>query len=135
MRALSWLLISLLLGGCASSKSKFSEFEDVTRLYHQALRWEGAEAIPNFLDPKYDAQSNQQRYERLQQFQIKGVRPLSAPVLDEKAGTASQQVALELVNRHTSASKTIVDVQRWRYENKRWLLSSGFPDLDKELAD
>ena len=69
--------------------------------------------------------------ERFKQVQVAGYRERT----NERAGEfeVSQVVQIDLVNRHTQEVRSVVDVQRWRYDPvaKRWWLMSGLPPIEK----
>ena len=139
MRSLRWILAMLsaaLLSACAASgKSKASDLEATLMAYEGAIRWGNIEAAVGFLDPASQEEHPVSRLtlERFQQLQIVGYREQAAPILGPD-GLARQMVLVEMVNIHSQSPRQIMDRQVWRYdaESKRWLLTSGLPDLNQQ---
>lgn len=128
------IFIVSLLSACATGgKSKPELLDNTIRGYSQALRWEAPERLTAFFDPNVDLENQRQNMQHFAQFNVKGVRPVGPPTIDKETDTATQQVVIELINRHTLTPKSIMDVQRWRFENGRWLLTSGYPDMKREV--
>ena len=139
MRSSGWILTLLsvaILGACAASgKSKASDLEATLMAYEGAVRWGNIEAAVGFLDPASQEEHPVSRLtlERFQQLQIVGYREQAAPILGPD-GLARQMVLVEVVNIHSQSPRQIMDRQVWRYEaeSKRWLLTSGLPDLNQQ---
>ncbi len=133
------VLIFLLLFGCASGpRSKADELDATLRSYEGAIRWGNMTDATAFLDPESVAQHPITKFdlERFAQLTVVGYRKQTAAVVDE-TGTARQQITIELVNKHTQTPRTILDTQTWRFEpnSKRWLLTSGLPDLENTVEE
>lgn len=139
MRAFAWVFALLglaMLGGCAASgKSKASDLEATLMAYEGAIRWGNIEAAVGFLDPASQEQHpvSQLTLERFKQLQVVGYREQASPIVGPD-GLARQMVLVELVNIHSQSPRQVMDRQIWRYdaESKRWLLTSGLPDLNQQ---
>ena len=130
---LAGLILVAMLGACATGgRSKADILDDTIRAYSQALRWEAPERLEIFQDPDIESDDDLP-LRRFKQFMVKGVRPQGAPVIDSEKNTATQSVIIELINRHTQSPKAVVEEQKWRYFEGAWLLTSGFPKLDREV--
>ena len=136
---LTMLLVLLALFGCASGpRSKADELGATLRSYEIAIRWGKMTDAMAFLDPESLAMKPIAQFdlERFAQLTVVGYRKQTAAVIDEN-DTARQQVMIELVNKHTQMPRTILDTQIWRFEpeSRRWLLTSGLPDLENTVED
>ncbi len=133
------VLVALCLSGCATNvRSKAAELEATLRSYEGAIRWGNLTDAAAFLDPESATAHPVTKFnlDRFAQSTVVGYRKQTATVVDE-TGTARQQVTIELVNKHTQMPRSILDTQTWRFEpkSKRWLLSSGLPDLDNTVEE
>ena len=136
---LMMVLIFLALFGCAHGpRSKADELEATLRGYEIAIRWGNLTDASAFLDPESAALDPVTKFDldRFAQLAVAGYRKQTAPIIDA-TGTARQQVTIELVNKHTQMPRTILDAQTWRFEpeSRRWLLTSGLPDLENTIED
>lgn len=132
-------LVLIALFGCASGpRSKADELEATLRGYEVAIRWGNLTDATAFLEPESAELHPITKFnlERFAQLTVVGYRKQTAPIVDE-TGTARQQVMIELVNKHTQMPRTILDTQIWRFEPKsrRWLLTSGLPDLENTVEE
>ena len=132
-------LVLLALFGCASGpRSKADELEATLRGYEGAIRWGNMTDAAAFLDPESAVLHPITKFnlERFAQLTVVGYRKQTAPIVDE-TGIARQQVTIELVNKHTQMPRTILDTQTWRFDSvsKRWLLTSGLPDLENTVEE
>jgi hypothetical protein len=128
------IVMMLALISCGSApRTKTDELSATLRAYEGAIRWGSiAEAQP-FLDPESLSSHPITQFEldHFAQFTVVGYRAQTAAVVDQ-VGIARQQVLIELVNKHTQSPRIISDSQSWRFDakQKRWLLTSGLPNLD-----
>ncbi len=132
-------LIFFALIGCANGpRSKADELTATLRNYEGAIRWGDLTDASAFLDPESAELHPVTKFnlDRFAQLKVVGYRTQTATIVDE-TGTARQQVTIELVNKHTQTPRTILDAQTWRFEpkSKRWLLSSGLPNLDNTVEE
>ena len=133
------MTVVLSLSGCANGpRSKADELEATLRSYEGAIRWGNLTDASAFLDPESAMLHPVTKFnlDRFAQLTVVGYRTQTATIVDE-TGTARQQVTIELVNKHTQTPRTILDSQTWRFEpkSKRWLLSSGLPDLENTVEE
>ena len=133
------MTVVLSLSGCANGpRSKADELEATLRSYEGAIRWGNLTDASAFLDPESAALHPVTKFnlDRFAQLTVVGYRTQTATIVDE-TGTARQQVTIELVNKHTQTPRTILDSQTWRFEpkSKRWLLTSGLPDLENTVEE
>ncbi len=131
--------VILSLSGCANGpRSKADELEATLRSYEGAIRWGNLTDASAFLDPESATLHPVTKFnlDRFAQLTVVGYRTQTATIVDE-TGIARQQVTIELVNKHTQTPRTILDSQTWRFEpkSKRWLLSSGLPDLENTIEE
>jgi hypothetical protein len=126
------LFIAVLgLAACASQRSARDQLQTTLYDYSGAVRWNRFDVAVGFLDPeqlqkKPISALEMQRYEQIQVtgYYVKGSEQPSEHEL-------LQLVELRYVNRHTQAEHTLLDRQRWRFDEstRRWWLSSGLPNL------
>ncbi len=126
------LLISLcLLGGCATPNSKNDLLNATLESYAATIRWGNFEDAAAFIDPDVLKEHpltglDLQRYRqvRVSGYNAQPPRPLG----DNEVGQVAEIV---LVNNNTQSVRSLLDRQRWRYDekNKRWWLATGLPDI------
>lgn len=125
------MLLALLMGACASAKR--SDGLRVTLYkYSSAVRWNEIEQAARFVDPAVVAVHPFTEADRARWAAVQVSRYLEAPQGIDADGTVTQSVQIELIDRATQTVRTIVDHQRWRYdeESETWWLASGLPKLD-----
>jgi hypothetical protein len=126
--------MALLLIGCPQQTRDAKLLDETLALHAQAVRWDGFAASLDFMDPQILAERPPRKLdlERYRQVVISGYRPRGQPVM--VGDRATQVIDVELYNRHTLATRTIVDRQVWRFdaELKRWWLISPLPDLNPD---
>lgn len=124
------LMVLLLIAGCSQSR-RTNDLEEYMRAYGAEFRWGTIEAAIGYIDPKVlqDRPISSTDIERYKQVRIVGYRESGLMVEDD--GTATQMVEIEFINVHTQSTSSVIDRQRWRYDDqaKRWWLVSGLPDL------
>jgi hypothetical protein len=124
-------LLALLLAGCPQQTRDARLLDETLMLHAQAVRWGGFEQSLEFMDPRLLAERPPRKLdlERYRQVVISGYRPRGQPVMS--GTTASYVVDIEFYNRHTLATRSVVDRQIWRFdaEARRWWLVSPLPDL------
>jgi len=130
------LLLSLAvftLASCTSNPQDKSRGE-AFKQYETIIRWSQWDAAADFISPEYQKEHPISRLEldRLRLFKVTSYPLRSAGVFDDGM-TATQVVEIKMFNSYQAVERTIIDEQKWRYdeERKRWLLHSGLPDPTK----
>ena len=128
------LAVPALLAGCAGFNTKQSPLDQALYEYVSVIRWSDFDRAVGFIDPlslEVDP-LDMTEMERLKQFQVTGydVRTSNWPSEFEY----TQDVEIRVVNKHTQSERTIIDRQRWRWddEGNRWWLVSGLPDVNPD---
>lgn len=133
MRSTTWVLLAamaLTMAACASATKNESLR---VRLYNYAaaIRWNEIDQAAAYVDPAVLAEKpfTAEQRERWKQVQVS--RYYEAPQSTDGEGRVLQTVQIELIDRSTQTVRTIVDRQRWRYDEtaKTWWLESGLPQL------
>ncbi|MBL8243793.1 MAG: hypothetical protein JNL89_06380 [Rhodanobacteraceae bacterium] len=133
MRSTTWVLLAamaLAMAACASATKNESLR---VRLYNYAaaIRWNEIDQAAAYVDPAVLAEKpfTAEQRERWKQVQVS--RYYEAPQSTDGEGRVLQTVQIELIDRSTQTVRTIVDRQRWRYDEtaKTWWLESGLPQL------
>lgn len=124
-----WLALVLLLAACGSKRN--NDLQSSLYAYQSLIRWGDFQQAAGMVDPDFLAKHPMSRldWERFQQVQVSGYRASDPVPVNE---TEVQVVAeIEFVNIHTQSPRSIVDRQLWRFDatSKRWLLTTGLPDL------
>ena len=131
LRIVAMLLALRLLAGCATSKSKGDTLDATLETYAATLRWGNVEDAAAFVDPETlkahpftDLDRERYRQVRISGYNAQAPRPLG----DNEVGVAAEIV---LTNNNTQSVRSVLDRQRWRYDEKakRWWLVSGLPDI------
>lgn len=129
----AWILLAaglVTLAACATATR--SESLRV-RLYNYAaaIRWNDIDQAVGYVDPALLAAKpfTDADRERWQKVQVS--RYFEGPQGSDGQGRVLQTVQIELIDRATQSVRTIVDHQRWRYDEtaKTWWLESGLPQL------
>ena len=125
------VLLPMLLAACATQKHSRDLLQVTLYDYESAVRWGDFGGAARFLDPESPASKrtgpvDMQRYE---QVQITGYYDQAGA--QDSETTYRQSVEIRMINRHTQAERSVLDHQSWRYdaEARRWLLTSGLPDI------
>ena len=126
------LLISLcLLAGCAVPNKKGDQLTSTLESYASTIRWGNFEDAVAFIDPAVLKEHpltaiDLQRYHqvRVSGYSEQPTRPLG----NDEVG---QAVEIVLVNNNTQSVRSLIDRQRWRYDEKakHWWLMTGLPDI------
>jgi len=139
LRWLPQFLLALLLGlafaaGPVAAKSKQQRLQATLYEYAGTFRWGEVEQIVAYFDTGEKAAKPPTAFDiqRWKQWRVVGYR--AQPYAMFKDGFAEQVVTIEISNVNTLATKTIVDRQRWRYDDKRkhWMLMTGLPVLTND---
>jgi hypothetical protein len=135
MRGLGRLLgLGLLLAALAACNQQRPDRDPLEQAFdtHRAtMLWGEIDEVLSMIDPKVRATKMPSRLEldRWHQVDVSGYHEQGQELL--APDHARRVVALDIVNRHTQAVRTIVDMQEWRWDEKaeRWWLVSGLPKL------
>lgn len=129
----TWVLLAalaLVIGACASA-TKNEGLRVRLYNYAAAIRWNEIDQAAAYVDPAVLAEKpfTAEQRERWKQVQVS--RYYEAPQSTDGQGRVLQTVQIELIDRSTQTVRTIVDRQRWRYDEtaKTWWLESGLPQL------
>ena len=126
------VLVSLgLLAGCATQKSKGDLLEATLESYAATIRWGNFEDATAFVDPETLKAHplTSLDLERYRQVRISGYNAQPArPLGDDEIALVAEIV---LTNNNTQGVRSVLDRQRWRYDEKakRWWLVTGLPDI------
>lgn len=130
-RIVAVMLVLCLLAGCATQKSKGDLLEATLESYASTIRWGNFEDAAAFVEPEtlkaHPLASID--LERYRQMRISGYNAQPAhPVGDNEVALVAEIV---LTNNNTQSVRSVLDRQRWRYDEKakRWWLVSGLPDI------
>lgn len=130
LRSFFALGLVTLLTACPQTKEQ-KGLTDTLQQYETIIRWAQWDAAADFIAPEYlrDNPISRLDLDRLRLFKVTQylVRS-SAPVGD---GTEMlQTVEIRMFNKNQAKERTIIDNQRWVYNelNERWQLHSGLPD-------
>ncbi|EIL98920.1 hypothetical protein RHOFW104T7_11245 [Rhodanobacter thiooxydans] len=135
-RILSILVVLsvLLLAGCAT-KTRSDALTTTLKAYGSTLRWGDFRSAAQFIDPAV------RTAHPLTPLQLARYQQVRVSEYDDGAGPVpsgdfdvQQTVLINLVNIHTQSERSVVDHQRWHYDEKakHWWLTSGLPDITQD---
>lgn len=132
--ALLMAMAMLVLAACGTNmKSRETLLTETLRTYAAAIRWGTIEQAETFIDPVYRAANplsalDLERYKQVRFTAYNDRAPV--PVNENEV---RQVVEIGLVNVNSQSSRNIVDQQVWKYDEttKRWLLTTGLPDITR----
>lgn len=127
-------LLMLTLGACGTNlKSRETLLTETLRTYAAAIRWGTIEQAETFIDPAYRTAHplsalDLERYKQVRFTAYNDRAPV--PVNDNEV---RQIVEIGLVNVNSQSSRSVIDQQVWKYDEpaKRWLLTTGLPDITR----
>jgi hypothetical protein len=127
------LLVLAACGGKVMSKQSAQEYN--LRGYASAIRWNEFGTAWNFVDPKLREEQalTELEKERFKQIQVTGYEVKDMQLTQDGLALV-QVVEIRLVGKHTQVERTITDRQTWRFdpEAKRWWLTSGLPNIERQ---
>ena len=130
LAVLAALAAVLALSACATTKDRGNALREAQYAWSAAIRWGDIEGAWTMVDPEYRETHpmTDLAVERYKQVGITAYRDHGATVGE---GTATRQIELGVVNRHTQQARQARYVERWRYdaESGTWWITSGLPDL------
>ncbi|GMU44665.1 MAG: hypothetical protein DYH17_12540 [Xanthomonadales bacterium PRO6] len=132
-RTLGWIVLLLLAGSLLACASATRNESLRVRLYNYAaaIRWNEIEQAVAYVDPAVLVEKPFGEEQRQRWSQVQVSRYFEGPRGSDAEGRITQTVQIELIDRATQSVRTIVDRQRWRYDEtaKTWWLESGLPEL------
>ena len=131
LRLLGLLFAFCLLAGCSAPGSRGDLLNATLESYAATIRWGNIEDAASFVDPetlKLHPLTDIDR-QRFAQVRVSGYSAQPTRPLGESE--VGQTVEIVLTNNNTQSVRSVLDRQRWRYDdkNKRWWLLSGLPDI------
>ncbi len=130
----SLLATLLILTACATgSGSRERSLDDTLRTYAATIRWGDIAQAESFIDPVYRAAHPLTDLDLERFRQVKFTSYNERPAVPVSPDEVRQSVEIGVVNLNTQAARSFIDQQIWRYDAdaKRWLLSSGLPNLSR----
>jgi len=124
------LLAAGLLSGCASTGKQRNALERAQYAWSAAVRWNDFEGAWQMVDPEYRIAKplSELDFTRYDQVQVTGYRDLGAQAGPE---TATREIQISVVNRHTMAERSVRYTESWRWDAAAgtWWISNGLPDF------
>lgn len=132
-RRLVSLTLVLLLVACGGTGTvRSNNYSRMLGDYGAAIRWGEFDAAWGYVDPAYREQHplTDLDRERFKLIQVTGYDVRSGGINPE--GILEQTVEIRVVGKFTQSERTVVDHQRWRWDEagKRWWLLTGLPDFN-----
>lgn len=130
LRSILALGLISLLTACPQTKEQ-KGLSETLQQYETIIRWAQWDAAADFIAPEYLQENPITRLEldRLRLFKVTQylVRS-SAPIGD--GSELLQTVEIRMYNKTQARERSIIDNQRWKYNQttERWKLHSGLPD-------
>ena len=137
-RFIQFLMCSLLLVSAVASADDLSRkqrklLEETQIAYGATIRWGSMDDAIGYLDPKLRKEKPPTEFElnRYAQLRVSSYRERSSAALE--GGLVERRVEIGVINQNTQAERTVMVVERWRWdpEAKRWWQTAGLPDLWK----
>ncbi|MFP7723591.1 hypothetical protein [Lysobacter sp. A3-1-A15] len=132
IQSLLLLVLFALLAACASMSNQQDLLHRNQYAWSGAIRWGDFEGAANLIDPlkREEHALSEVELARYKQVQISHYRDLGASQ-DMEAGTATRDIEIGVVNRHTMTERTVRYREQWRWDepSKTWWLTSPMPDL------
>lgn len=126
------LLVATGLSACGGPGTREDSLRVRLYNYSAAVRWNEIEQAAGFVDPETQRARpfTAADLERWRQVQVS--RYVEGPQGMDAQGRVLIAVEIELIDRATQSVRSIIDRQRWRYDEqaKTWWLESGLPSLD-----
>lgn len=122
-----WFALIILLSSC-SHDYELMKMEEQVSGYGSAIRWNLFKKAVTYLDPPPLKTPD---WNSLAQVKVTSYRPQYRDVLPSGM-VMMQSVEISFIPPGSVVEKTIVDQQRWRFDedDNRWVLESGFPALN-----
>ena len=136
-RLIQILMCSLLLVSAVAvaaddlSRKQRKQLEETQIAYGATIRWGTMDDAIAYLDPvlRKDKPPTEFELNRYAQLRVSSYRERSSAALP--GGLVERRVEIGVINQNTQAERTVVVVERWRWDAdaKRWWQSAGLPDL------
>lgn len=124
-------LCVLFIVGCPSAQGKWrlAQFEDISSTYGHAIRW-GDYDVANGFRKKQETDHKAWNVDKLNKIRGTSYELISSNPSEDKL-RVHQAVKIRYYNADQMIEKTLVDKQRWEYDDtqKAWYLQSGLPDF------
>ncbi len=125
------LLIAVVLASCSSQRSIKADFDNNIRNYNEMLRWHQLEEASLFPADSIYA-GYRERMKSAKNVAVVDYRVMDIKY-DEKKKEAEVKVEIDYYRQSTLSLKTIIDDQKWTYQEKEgkglWRLMSLLPDF------
>jgi len=125
------LLITVVLISCSTQMSIKAEFEKNFRSYNELVRWHQLEEASLFPADSISA-GYRERLKAAKNVAVVDFRVMDIKY-DEKKKEAEAKVEIDYYRHSTLSLKTIMDNQKWAYQEKEgkgyWRLMSLLPDF------
>lgn len=133
------VLVALLslLGGCATTGNPKKVLQETLMSYASTLRWGGFEQAMSYMDPEVLKAHPPTRLELERFRQVRVSYYHEQPAQNVSATEVTQLVEIGIVNEHSQSERSVIDRQRWRWDEtaKKWWLMSGLPDITRASAE
>lgn len=128
------IAILVTLSACASSGKSDEGLRSRIFHYAAAIRWNEIEQAVKYIDPAVLAEQPFTAADAGRWREIQVARYVEGPQSVDAQGRVEQTVQIELIDRATQRVRSIVDRQRWRYDESAqiWWLETGLPDLTQK---
>lgn len=126
-----WLSLSLL-SACGGPGTREEGLRIRLYNYSAAVRWNEIEQAVGFVDPATLREHPFTEADLARWRQVQVSRYVEGPQGMDAQGRVVMTVEIELIDRASQSVRSIIDHQRWRYDepSKTWWLESGLPSLD-----
>jgi len=126
-----WVLLAILVLNACATPTRNEGLRVRLYNYAAAIRWNEIEQASAYVDPAVLAEKPFSTELRERWAQVQVSRYFEGPQSIDAEGRVLQTVEIELVDRAMQTVRSVVDRQRWRYDEvaKIWWLESGLPEL------
>ena len=131
MRRILVAALVLLLSSCSTTGKPKKILQETLMSYASTVRWSGFEQAMAFMDPEVLKAHPPTRLELERFRQVRVSFYHDQPAQDVSETEVTQIVEIGIVNEHSQSERSVIDRQRWRWDEakKKWWLMSGLPDI------
>ena len=134
MRRLLFIVPLLLsLAGCGemSPNSKADTLNVTLTAYANALRWGDFEQALKYIDTDYQKEHPLSSIDQERYKQVRVVSYTERNPVPTGKNEVDQYVEIGILNVNTQTERTVIDHQRWRYDekSKHWHNATGLPKI------